>query len=260
MEMGTQKDKVYDLLAAAHLHKPARALYRAVFGAEGRARRRRLHDFYAPLIQKDDLVYDVGANIGVYSEIFCSLGARVIALEPIPDCVRHLKRWLPAEQVTVIEASVGAAPGTGRLHLSSLQSSSSMSDNWVETVKQSSLSKTVRWIRDLEVRVVTLDEISKQYGRPRYVKIDVEGYEEFVLDGMPWQPDLLSFEFHKETIEAAVRCLSRPCISNESLFNYLLGEPGRFVCEQWISFDQLKSELSALGSEHGFGDIFIRKP
>jgi len=242
------------------LHKPARAFYRAFFGGEGRARRKRLRDFYAPFIRSGDLVYDVGANIGIYSEIFCSLGARVVAFEPVPDCVRQLKVWLPSNKVSVIEASVGAAPGTGRLHLSSVSSSSSMSDDWVRIVQKSFLSKTMEWVKDLDVRIVTLDAISKEYGRPKYVKIDVEGYEEFVLEGMSWQPELLSFEFHKETIDAALRCLSKPCISKNSLFNYLLGEPGHFVFDRWVSLDQLQQAIYKLDHEHGFGDIFVRQP
>jgi len=258
--MEIDKFKIGGTLAALHLHKPIRSLYRALFGAEGRRRRKRLHDFYAPLIKPGDLVYDVGANIGIYSEIFCSLGAKVIAIEPIPDCVQQLNRWLPSDKVIVIEGSVGSAPGTGRLHLSSIRSGSSMSDDWVRVVEHSPLSKTMHWVKDLEVRIVTLDAVSEQYGKPKYVKIDVEGYEEFVFDGMSWQPDLLSFEFHKEIIEKTFRCLAKPCISKDSHFNYLLGEPGNFKYDRWISLEQLKQALSEMDHEHGFGDIFVRKP
>src|ERR1700757_1152286 len=94
---------IENILETLHFHKPARSVHRALFGSVGRRRRKQLKDFYAPLIKAGDLVYDVGANIGVYSEIFCSLGANVVAFEPIPDCVRQLKRWLPREKVTVIE-------------------------------------------------------------------------------------------------------------------------------------------------------------
>lgn len=258
--MTFKKARLTEILSHMRLHKTARGLYRALFGAEGRARRKRLRDFYAPLIPSGALVYDVGANIGIYSEIFCSLGARVIAIEPTPDCVQQLKLWLPSKQVTVIEGAAGAAAGTGRLHLSNVRSGSSMSDDWVKLAKQSFLSKTMDWVEDLDVHIVTLDAMSEQYGQPKYVKIDVEGYEEFVLDGMSWQPDLLSFEFHKETMDAAFRCLSKPCISKDSLFNYLLGEPGHFERDRWVSLDELRQALSKLDPEHGFGDIFIRKP
>lgn len=257
--MAINKSKAGDILATLHVHKPARSLYRLFFGLEGRRRRKQLTDFYAPLIKPGDLVYDVGANIGVYSEIFCFLGARVVAFEPVPDCVRQLRRWLPSKRVTVIEASVGAVPGIGRLHISNVRSSSSMSDDWVRMVENSLLSKNIRWINELDVRVVTLDDMFGQYGKPEYVKIDVEGYEESVLDGMSWQPNLLSFEFHKETIEAALRCLSKPCISKDSLFNYITGELGCFAYDEWVSLDRLTQSLSELDREHGFGDIFVRR-
>ncbi len=255
-----ERSRISDILMAARLHKPVRVLYRAFFGAEGRARRRRLRDFYAPLIKRGDLVYDVGANIGVYSEIFYALGARVIAFEPIPNCARQLRLWLPSGKVTVVQAAVGAAVGRGQLHLSNVRSGSSMSDEWINVVKHSSALKTMDWLGDLDVQVVTLDLMSREYGKPKYVKIDVEGYEEFVLDGMPWQPDLLSFEFHKEAVDAAFRCLAKPCISGNSICNFLFGEPDHFEFDHWVSIDELRQRLSRLDHDHGFGDIFVRKP
>jgi FkbM family methyltransferase len=254
-----ERSAISDMLVAARLHKPARAVYRAIFGAQGRARRRRLRELYAPLIKRGDLVFDVGANVGIYSEIFCALGAKVVACEPIPDCAKQLRVWLPGDKVTVVEAAVGSAAGKGQLHLANVRSGSSMSDAWVDVVKQSSALKGMEWIGDVEVQIVTVDLLSRQYGKPAYVKIDVEGFEESVLDGMPWQPDLLSFEFHKETMDAAFRCLAKPCVCRNSVCNFLLGDRGNFEFERWVTIDELQRTLSKLDHEHGFGDIFVRK-
>ena len=48
-----------------------------------------MRDFYADYIHRGDLVFDVGANVGIYSEIFTELGANVIAIEPKPYCTSY---------------------------------------------------------------------------------------------------------------------------------------------------------------------------
>lgn len=44
------------------------------------------YGFYEKLIDPEDLVFDVGANVGQRSFIFKSIGRKVIAFEPQPSC------------------------------------------------------------------------------------------------------------------------------------------------------------------------------
>lgn len=46
-----------------------------------------LLNFYSKFIKADDLVFDIGANIGTRVKIFLKLGANVVAFEPQPDCI-----------------------------------------------------------------------------------------------------------------------------------------------------------------------------
>ncbi|UCF00102.1 MAG: hypothetical protein JSV82_03285, partial [Planctomycetota bacterium] len=39
-------------------------------------------DFYSQLIKRDDLCFDIGANIGDKTNVFVHLGAVVVAVEP----------------------------------------------------------------------------------------------------------------------------------------------------------------------------------
>jgi 16S rRNA A1518/A1519 N6-dimethyltransferase RsmA/KsgA/DIM1 with predicted DNA glycosylase/AP lyase activity len=49
-----------------------------------------LREFYRPFIPKGSLVFDIGANVGEYTQAFLDLGARVVAVEPNPDLARKL--------------------------------------------------------------------------------------------------------------------------------------------------------------------------
>jgi hypothetical protein len=83
------------------------------------------------------------------------------------------------------------------------------------------------------VGVVTHDSLIKHYGMPRYIKINVEGYEGTVLDGFSIQPPLISIEYHGANLKGAIGCLGKPTFAEDSLFN-LTDESGtQFQCSKW---------------------------
>lgn len=49
-------------------------------------------NFYQTLVRSGNLVFDVGANLGNRTKTFAVLGATVVAIEPLPDLARRLKR------------------------------------------------------------------------------------------------------------------------------------------------------------------------
>jgi len=65
--------------------------------------------------------------------------------------------------------------------------------------------------------------LSKNMGFPDFIKIDVEGAELQVLQGLTSSPEYLSFEFHSELHDIFISCIGQPCFSSE--FTYILGEP-----------------------------------
>lgn len=66
-------------------------------------------------------VIDIGANIGVSALLFARhKGARVVAVEPVPDNARRLRANLHlnhADNVTVLEAAVAASRGTASFQI-----------------------------------------------------------------------------------------------------------------------------------------------
>ena len=112
-------------------------------------------------------VIDVGANIGIMA---CSLAVQrpdlsVIAIEPVPPNVECLRRNVVANglnNVEVIHAAVTDKPGRVRVNVNG---------PWSVVMEHG----------EAEVPAVTLDEFtSRNVG---LVKIDVEGWEPYVLSG-----------------------------------------------------------------------------
>jgi FkbM family methyltransferase len=115
-------------------------------------------------------VVDVGANIGYYVLLFrkgIGPDGKVVAIEPspenLPELLLNVERNSLDKNVEIIEAAVGAT--TGSVGLQRGINSGLTSDNHAAYV----------------VRLDTLDNLIR--GRVDFIKIDVEGFESFVLKG-----------------------------------------------------------------------------
>lgn len=127
-------------------------------------------------------VLDVGANEGYFS-ILASLLAgpegRVVAVEPQARCIEILKRNLAANGIghcSIVEAALGDSDAISDIHLMPAFNTGA-----------SSLVRKYRWAkRRQRVRTLTGLTLSQQTGLSRFdfVKIDVEGYEPEVVEGL----------------------------------------------------------------------------
>jgi len=130
----------------------------------------------------EDIALDVGANLGWYSVILHRLsepGARIFAFEPDPENYRLLSQNLKlndATRVTPLNIALGHKPGVAELHRYKPANSGRHS-----LLTGNTAGDTVR------VPVDTLRNVWDQQnlgtGRIRFLKIDVEGFEYYVLRG-----------------------------------------------------------------------------
>jgi FkbM family methyltransferase len=163
---------------------------------------------YASLLRPDQLVFDIGANVGARSKVFQHLGCRVVAVEPQRQCVRALKRSF-GESITIIRAAISDLTGTSSLHLTGYHEIATMSPSWMDASTKSGRFRHVVWDRTETVRTVTLDALVREYGMPSFIKIDVEGHEEAVIRGLSRPVPALSFETHPEHSAATLACIDR---------------------------------------------------
>lgn len=177
------------------------------------------------LLRKDDIVFDVGANVGYTSMYFSTLvyDGLVVSLEPVPRSFALLQRTCEGRP-NIKCLNVAASRTYGKLNIFP----SDMLDR--ATVICEPSSDTV------SVRAVTLDSLVTNYGYPRFVKIDVEGFEEHVIEGMQ------SIFRHKnnpiiifEALNDSCRLKSRTIIehhANDDYSFYRIGTSGEL-----LSFD-----------------------
>lgn len=147
---------------------------------------------YGRYVKPGDLVFDIGANVGQRTGWFLRLGCRVIAVEPQAE----LHEFIPHGQVEVVSAAVGSVEGEQVFHVcSSSNYLSTLSDAYVDQVyAQPGIGGNI--YTDRRVQVTTLDALIGRFGVPAFAKIDVEGGELGVLQGLSHPLAALSFECH----------------------------------------------------------------
>lgn len=226
---------------------------------EGRRLKRDCLAFYQQFVHDGDLVFDVGAHLGQRADIFLTLGTRVIAVEPQP----HLARWLRLRfgrntRLTVVQQGLDAQAGTRELLITDESSMSSMSEEQTAALKTRAAFSHVEWKKRVQVSTTTLDSLIATYGKPSFCKIDVEGFEYQVLQGLSQPIHALSFEYTPEVIHVAAACVDKLAQLGEYAFNYSEAETMQFTLKQWVSHDEMRGILDTLGRADSGGDIYAR--
>ncbi len=224
-------------------------------------RRRRLTRFYAQFIRPGDLCFDIGAHVGSRLRAWIPLGARMIAVEPQPECMCLLRRWFgnrPA--ITLVEQAVGEQPGTAELWISPhTPTVTSLSPAWIAMVRRDHGFKQVRWEYTVSVPVTTLDQLIAAYGLPAFCKIDVEGYELEVLKGLTQPIRVLSFEYLPAYLNAARSCVAILATLGRYEFNHSVGESHQLRSKVWLNTAECLAWLDTLThAGGGSGDIYAR--
>jgi FkbM family methyltransferase len=147
--------------------------------APQRSYEEKFHHEISAEVRQGDLIWDVGANVGLYTKIFAE-GAgstgRVFAFEPMPETYEKLCSqtrdypWVQNEQIALSDFDgssrmlVGKTDRVGHLERFDGEASTGIS---------------------VEVSVMCGDSyLGKSGMTPNVLKIDVEGFEEEVLAGM----------------------------------------------------------------------------
>lgn len=238
-----------------------RRAYWAIAKPTELAARRREEYFYRALLtglHRGEIVFDIGANDGSKADIFLTLGAHIIAVEPDIACQRilqdrFLRYRLRPKPVTVIGKAMSDRVGTTELLMDGPASAvNTMSRKWAEHLR--SHKQTFRYGHcglnfsgSRTVDTTTLDTMMSNYGRPFFVKIDVEGNELNVLRGMHRAVPFLSFEinlpvFRPEGIEC-IHLLHG--LDPDGEFNYTADCCSGLALKEWVSAEKFCFHLDS---------------
>ena len=214
--------------------------------------------FYSQLLKPGDLAFDVGAHVGSKTRFMNAAGLKVIALEPQEPFASFLRKTLP-KQVSFIQAAAGEKNQNLTMAVSSKYPTvSSLGKLFLDSAESAKGFESVSWDKEQLVKVVTLDSVIDQYGIPEYIKIDVEGYELQVLNGLSRPVKIISFEFLPSIPKLTENVLERLSQLGDYRFNLVVGEKAKFHWNNWVEQTSLQNWMSSQGADSKSVDIFAK--
>lgn len=126
-------------------------------------------------------VWDIGANVGVFSFAAAGRGAAVLAIEADPAMGALLLRSArlnPTLAVSVLSIAVADRQGFATLQIASGGRASNSLTECVGTRSPFGYA-----VGEVEVATTTLDGLIDRFGAPDLIKLDIEGAEEMALHG-----------------------------------------------------------------------------
>jgi len=140
-------------------------------------------DWFDKALRDNDVVFDIGANIGLYSIYAAKTKskAQIYSFEPEAQNFTRLQRNILLNELkNIVPVNVALASGTafGYLHVSELIASSAL-----HSFSTSQLGTQAKFKQG--IMGISLDDLVLKYGlaQPSLVKIDVDGIEEGIVEG-----------------------------------------------------------------------------
>ena len=216
-----------------------------------------MRKFYRQFIKPGDLCFDIGASVGIFSETFLDLGAKVIAVEPVDENFNHLNERLKTNaDFHAIQAAVSSVSGITQIHRSTHLDLSTLDQNFVKFNEDQFQTK---WTDTQIVQLTTLEELIKKHGLPDFCKIDVECHEKEVLLGLNSVITMISFEYLFPFKNKALECIERISeLSPNTVYNYSLYEFFELENDKWLDKHSFISCVKELSQKHWTGDIFCK--
>jgi FkbM family methyltransferase len=129
----------------------------------------------------EDLIFDIGMHEGKDSWFYLEKGFRVVGVEANPRLVEfsrnHFSWWIQQNKLTIENIGIADRDSEMMFYINKQIDEWSSFDYGLATRENTAIEK-------LKINAKNINYLIDKYGMPYYMKIDIEGFDEFVVRGL----------------------------------------------------------------------------
>jgi FkbM family methyltransferase len=166
-----------------------------------------------------NLAFDIGAYNGNSIDRIRDMGyMKIVCVEPTPSSYKQLINIHKQNENLIVLNNAITDKNDDEVYFyvnDYYPFLNTMDKSWITETRHNKLMIRYNVLLDeshlnkISVRTITIAEMIKRYGKPDYIKIDVEGKELIVLNSFNEKIEQLSFEYISELVDDNVKCLER---------------------------------------------------
>ena len=151
-----------------------------------------------------NLAFDIGANIGLWTEANLNKFDKIISIEASPITFEKLKQCKNSNENLLNYAICDNNGKDIKFYHADREALSTLNKNWLTDSKSRFFNDKYK---EIICKTKTIDDLIKEYGKPHLLKIDVEGGEYECIKSLTQKVDCLCFEWAAEMNDITYKCL-----------------------------------------------------
>jgi FkbM family methyltransferase len=191
------------------------------------------------------LIFDIGANEGRFAEECFRKheNCQVILVEPNPELLNGLEEKFKNKNVKIINKLVSSKSNLKiDFYVNNLSVISTASHDWINN----SRFKDSNWKEAIKIESISLDDLIVSYGTPDILKVDVEGYELEVFEGLTSKQKKICFEWAEEQYDK----INKTCDHLKSIgykdFGFIDGDQYLLEATEYTSWEKSNFHLDII--------------
>lgn len=202
-----------------------------------------------------NLAFDIGANIGLWTEANLNKFDKIISIEASPITFEKLKQCKNYKENLLNYAICDNNGKDIKFYHANRDTLSTLNKDWLTDSKSRFFNDTYT---EIICKTKTIDDLIKEYGKPDLLKIDVEGGEYDCVKSLTQKVHCLCFEWAAEMNNITYKCLEYLSVLGFTKFYIQMDDDYTFFPKTNVFEDLslVKEKLSKMIEKKDWGMIW----